>query len=412
MATHGKLKAIAVTRLTTTGMYSDGGGLWLQIKNGGKSWIFRFMLNGKARYYGLGSFDICTLAEARAKALECRKLLAQGIDLIENKQEQQLQKTLLSARKITFADCAVKYIESQRSGWKNPKHAAQWQSTISSYANPVLGELAVADIDLGLVLRVLEPIWNTKNETASRVRGRIESILDWATVHGYRQGDNPARWKGHLDVILPAPAKVQKTEHHAALPYVDMCAFMTDLRQRKGIAARALEFTILTATRSGESRGAEWSEIDLASKIWTIPAERMKAGKEHRIPLSESACKLLGSTLRISGTGSRYVFPSLKGSTLSDMTLTAVLRRMERNDITVHGFRSSFRDWAAETTAFPREVIEHAMSHQLKDKAEAAYQRGDLLIKRAKLMEAWAAYCEHSSGMAEVTPINVKNAQV
>ena len=188
MATHGKLKAIAVTRLTTTGMYSDGGGLWLQIKNGGKSWIFRFMLNGKARYYGLGSFDICTLAEARAKALECRKLLAQGIDLIENKQEQQLQKTLLSARKITFADCAVKYIESQRSGWKNPKHAAQWQSTISSYANPVLGELAVADIDLGLVLRVLEPIWNTKNETASRVRGRIESILDWATVRGYRQG--------------------------------------------------------------------------------------------------------------------------------------------------------------------------------------------------------------------------------
>ncbi len=325
------------------------------------------------------------LQKPEPKHSNAENLLAQGIDLIENKQEQQLQKTLLSARKITFADCAIKYIESQRSGWKNPKHAAQWESTISTYANPVLGELAVADIDLGLVLRVLEPIWNTKNETASRVRGRIESILDWATVRSYRHGDNPARWKGHLDVILPAPAKVQKTKHHAALPYVAMSAFMTDLRQRKGIAARALEFTILTATRSGEARGAEWSEIDLTSKIWTIPADRMKAGREHRIPLSESVCKLLESTLRISSTGSRYVFPSLKGSTLSDMTLTAVLRRMDRNDITVHGFRSSFRDWAAETTAFPREVIEHAMSHQLKDKAEAAYQRGDLLIKRAKL---------------------------
>lgn len=260
---HNKLTAIGVTRLSKPGMYGDGGGLWLQIKNGVKSWVFRFMLNGKARYYGLGSVDICTLAEARTKALECRKLLAQGIDLIENKQEQQLQKTLLSARKITFADCAIKYIESQRSGWKNPKHAAQWESTISTYANPVLGELAVADIDLGLVLRVLEPIWNTKNETASRVRGRIESILDWATVREYRHGDNPARWKGHLDVILPAPAKVQKTKHHTALPYVAMSAFMTDLRQRKGIAARALEFIILTATRSGEARGAEWSEIDL-----------------------------------------------------------------------------------------------------------------------------------------------------
>lgn len=409
---HNKLTAIGVTRLSKPGMYGDGGGLWLQIKNGGKSWVFRFMLNGKARYYGLGSVDICTLAEARTKALECRKLLAQGIDLIEKKQELKIQQTLLSARKITFADCAIKYIESQRSGWKNPKHAAQWESTINTYANPVLGELAVADIDLGLVLRVLEPIWNTKNETASRVRGRIESILDWATVREYRHGDNPARWKGHLDVILPAPAKVQKTKHHTALPYVAMSAFMTDLRQRKGIAARALEFTILTATRSGEARGAEWSEIDLTSRVWTIPADRMKAGREHRIPLSESVCKLLESTLRISSTGSRYVFPSLKGSTLSDMTLTAVLRRMDRNDITVHGFRSSFRDWAAETTAFPREVIEHAMSHQLKDKAEAAYQRGDLLIKRAKLMEAWAAYCGHSAGIAEVIPINVKNVQV
>lgn len=410
MAAHGKLKAIAVTRLTTPGMYSDGGGLYLQIKNGGKSWIYRFMLNGRARYYGLGSFELCSLAEAREKALECRKLVAQGIAPIEKNLEEQRSKILVAAKQMTFAECAVKYIDAQRSGWKNPKHATQWESTINTYANPVFGELSVADVDLTLVLKVLEPIWNTKNETASRVRGRIESILDWATVRKYRQGDNPARWKGHLDHILPAPAKVQTTEHHAALPYANMSSFMAELRQCKGIAARALEFTILTAARSGEVRGAEWSEVDMASKTWTIPAARMKAGKEHRIPLSDSAYKLLASMPQV--IGSSYIFPSTKNSALSDMSMTAVLRRMGHTEITVHGFRSSFRDWAAETTAFSREVIEHAMAHQLKDKAEAAYQRGDLLVKRAKLMQAWADHCAYSPGMAEVTSINTINAKI
>lgn len=387
-----KLTATTVAKLNQVGMYGDGGGLWLQIKNGGKSWIFRFMLNGKARSMGLGSVDVCTLAEARAKAHEYRKIIAQRIDPIEQKEEQVRRNMLLAAKSITFTDCAMQYIETQRSGWKNAKHASQWTNTIEKYAMPVFGNLSVSDIDLSLVLRVLEPIWNTKNETASRLRGRIEAILDWATVRGYRQGNNPARWKGHLDVILPSPDKVQNTEHHPALPYRDMAKFMAALRQRKGISSLALHFTILTAARSGEVRGAEWSEIDLESKIWTIPANRMKAGKEHRVPLSSQVCDLLNSIPKFEN--SNYIFPSVKGDKLSDVTLLAVLRRMEHKDITVHGFRSTFKDWAAETTSFPREVIEHALAHQLKDKAEAAYQRGDLLVKRSKLMQAWSDYCE------------------
>lgn len=387
-----KLSAMAVQKAKTAGYYGDGGGLWLQIsKLGGKSWVFRFTLHGKSREMGLGPVHTVSLADARTKALDHRKEIAEGLDPIEVRKSEQARAKLEAEKMKTFAECATAYIEAQRAGWKNEKHGKQWTATLETYAFPVMGALPVAGVDTGLVLRVLEPIWHTKTETASRVRGRIESVLDWATFRGYRQGENPARWKGHLDNELPARAKVQAVEHHAALPYAEIGAFMADLQQREGISPRALEFSILTAARSGEVRGALWAEIDLKAKTWTIPKERMKMDKEHRVPLSDEAVELLEAMPRIEG--SEYVFTAPRGGQMSDMALTAVLRRMKRGDLTQHGFRSSFRDWAGETTAYPREVIEHALAHKLKDKAEAAYQRGDLLVKRARLMADWARYC-------------------
>jgi len=276
-------------------------------------------------------------------------------------------------------------------GWKNEKHGKQWTATLKTYAFPVMGTLPIAAIDTGLVLRVLEPIWYEKTETASRLRSRIESVLSWATVRGYRQGENPARWKNCLKELLRARNKIKAVKNHAALPYVEIGAFMADLRQRKGISPRALEFAILTAARSGEVRGATWLEIDLQARIWTIPANRMKAGKEHRIPLSEDAVRLLEAMPRMEG--SEYAFPAPRGGQLSDMSLMEVLRRMEHGDVTQHGFRSTFKDWAGETTAYSREVIEQALAHKLKDKTEAAYQRGDMLAKRVRLMADWARFC-------------------
>lgn len=387
-----KLSAMAVQKAKTPGYYGDGGGLWLQIsKLGGKSWVFRFTLHGKSREMGLGPVHTVLLADARGKALEHRKQIAEGLDPIEVRRTEQARAKLEAAKMKTFAECATAYIEAHRAGWKNEKHVKQWTATLETYAFPVMGALSVAGVDTGLVLRVLEPLWHTKTETASRLRGRIESVLDWAAFRGYRQGENPARWKGHLDNELPARSKVQAVEHHAALPYAEIGAFMADLQQREGISPRALEFAILTAARSGEVRGALWAEIDLKAFIWTIPKERMKMDKEHRVPLSNEAVKLLEGLPRIDG--SEYVFPAPRGGQMSDMALTAVLRRMKRGDITQHGFRSTFRDWAGETTAYPREVIEHALAHKLKDKAEAAYQRGDLLVKRARLMADWSSYC-------------------
>ncbi len=304
---------------------------------------------------------------------------------------------------MPFAEAASKYIAAHEAGWKSAKHAAQWSATLEAYANPIIGRIPVADIEVAHVMRVLDPIWMTKTETASRVRGRIESVLDWATVRGFRKGDNPARWRGHLDNLLAPRAKVQKVEHHAALDYREVGAFMTELRVMEGLGARALEFAILTATRSGEVRGAVWSEFDMGAAVWTIPANRMKAGKELRVPLSPDALKLLNALPRISGTD--LVFPSSKNTQLSDMTLTAVLRRMGR-DVTAHGFRSSFRDWAGETTAYAREVIEHALAHQLTDKAEAAYARGSLFDKRRRLMADWAKHCGTVVKAGDVTPIN------
>ncbi|MGL4667405.1 MAG: tyrosine-type recombinase/integrase [Saezia sp.] len=394
----GKLSALGVNRLKDVGYYNDGGGLYLQIsKLGGKSWVFRFRLNKKKREMGLGAFHTVSLAEAREKALLCRQLIAQGIDPIDDRKTQKAHAAIAASNRKTFSECALAYIDVHKSGWKNEKHAKQWSSTLSTYAFPVIGDLYVETIETDAILRILEPIWLEKTETATRVRNRIELVLDWATARKYRSGGNPARWKAHLDKLLPAKNKVKKVTHFSALPYKEIHTFMKELRQRDGISAKALEFTILTAARSGETRGALWGEIDFTEKLWMIPKERMKAGKEHRIPLTDAAMRILEKMQEIkcvTKTESDFIFPSSKlNKPLSDMSLTAVLKRMDKTDMTVHGFRSTFRDWAGETTHHPREVIEHALAHQLKDKAEAAYQRGDLLTKRRALMEEWARFC-------------------
>jgi len=403
-----KLSPLAVSKFVKPGYYGDGAGLWLQVSpSGSKSWIFRFTLAGRQREMGLGAVHTVNLTEARAKAKECRQVLLDGKDPLEARKSTRLAETLERARAMTFDQCAAAYVKAHRAGWKNAKHADQWENTLATYASPIVGALPVAEIDTALVVKVLGPIWETKTETATRLRGRIEKILDWATVSKYRQGENPARWRGHLDKLLANPNKVAKVAHHPALPWHDMGAFMATLRAQEGVAARALEFAILAAARSGEVRGATWAEIDLDARLWTVPAERMKAKKEHRVPLSKHAVALLKKLPREGD----LVFPGAKeGKALSDMSLTAVLRRMQRADITVHGFRSTFRDWCAESTGFPREVCEHALAHSLPDKVEAAYRRGDLLDKRILLMQAWADYCAQPATAASVTPIRGKKA--
>lgn len=391
-----KLTPLGVSKATKPGYYGDGGGLWLQVSpSGSKSWIFRFTLSKKQREMGLGPVHTVSLAEARAKAKECRLILLEGKDPLETRKASMLAEVLERAKMMTFDQCAAAYIAAHRSGWKNSKHASQWENTLETYASPIIGKMPVALVDTALVVKVLSPIWQTKTETATRLRGRIESILDWATVSKYRQGDNPARWRGHLDNLLADPSRSKRTSHHPALPWQEVGAFMAALRKQEGIAAKAVELAILTACRSGEIRLATWAEFDLAAALWVIPAERMKAGREHRVPLSNAALALLESMPRMGD----LVFPGAKpGKPLSDMSLTAVLRRMKRGDITVHGFRSSFRDWCAESVAnsFPREVCEHALAHSLPDKVEAAYRRGDLIEKRTMLMQAWADYCGYA----------------
>lgn len=386
------LTPLQVKKMSKPGMYRDGPNLYLQVtKAGVKSWLMRYMLHGTAGSMGLGAVHSVTLPEARERARQARLMLMEGIDPAAEKRERLQSAKLAAAVQVTFDECAAKYIEAHRAGWKNAKHAAQWEATIEAYASPVIGTLGVAGIDTALVLKVLEPIWREKPETASRLRGRIESILDWAKVRGYRQGENPARWKGHLDKMLPARSKVRSVVHHAALPYGEINGFLSDLRAQEGIVARLLEFCVLTAARSGEARGATWGEIDFKNAVWIVPASRMKAGKEHRVPLSDATMALLKNLPRFEGND--YIFPAPRGGMLSDMAMTVLLRRMGRT-VTAHGFRSSFRDWAGETTAYPREVIEHALAHQLKDKAEAAYQRGTLFDKRRRLMADWATYCD------------------
>ncbi|MBP9714699.1 MAG: integrase arm-type DNA-binding domain-containing protein [Sterolibacterium sp.] len=400
-----KLTPLAVSKATKPGYYGDGGGLWLQVSpSGSKSWIFRFTLSKKQREMGLGAVHTVTLPEARARAKECRLILLEGKDPLEIRKASKLVEALERSKMMTFDQCAAAYIAAHRGGWKNAKHASQWENTLETYASPIIGKMPVALVDTALVVKVLSPIWQTKTETATRLRGRIESILDWATVSEYRQGDNPARWRGHLDNLLADPSRSKRTVHHPALSWQEVGAFMANLRGQDGIAAKAVELAILTACRSGEVRLATWAEFDLDAALWVIPAERMKAKREHRVPLSVAALALLESMPRMGN----QVFPGAKpGKALSDMSLTAVLRRMKRDDITVHGFRSSFRDWCAESVAnsFPREVCEHALAHSLPDKVEAAYRRGDLIEKRTMLMQAWADYCGTVPTVANATPI-------
>ena len=399
------ISALGVKKLSKSpGMHAVGGvpGLYLCVNMNpnstdmnpcfAASWIYRYSFSGRRRDMGLGSYSDYSLEEARHQASKCRSQVLQGIDPLDDKQQQKDAEKKAHSKRVTFQQCIESYLDAHGDAWKNPKHRAQWRSTLETYACPVVGNLNVAHVDTGLVLKVLEPIWKIKTETATRLRGRIESVLDWATVRGYREGENPARWKGHLDKLLPSPSKIAKVNHFSALSYKEIPEFMQQLRNQLGISAAALEFAILTAARSGEIRGALWPEINLTERLWLIPADRMKAGREHRIPLSDAAIEVLKRMKE--HYVSDFVFPGTKqDKPLSDMSLTAVLKRMERGDLTAHGFRSTFRDWASETTAYPQEVCEMALAHTIANKVEAAYRRGDLFDKRTKLMTDWANYC-------------------
>jgi integrase len=402
MSKREKLTDLSVKRLSKPGVYGDGGGLYVRVtETGSKHWIHRFTLDGKAHWMGLGPYPEVTLTAARHKALDARRIRLTGSNPIAERNAENAKKR----GSVTFQECADQYIASHRTGWKNPKHVSQWTNTIATYCGPIIGKLPVKAVDVGLIMRVLDPIWTAKAETASRLRGRIESILDWATVRGYREGDNPARWKGQLDHLLPKSSRVKRTTHYAALGYTQMGELMVRLRQQAGISAKALEFTILTACRSGEVRLAAWDEIDLDSRVWVIPGERMKAGKEHRVPLSDSAMAVLEHMNR----STKLIFPGrAEGKPLSDMSLSAVLRRMGRDDLTVHGFRSTFRDWASESTNYPRDVAEMALAHTIGDKVEAAYRRGDLFTKRTRMMEDWAKFCNQTQSGA-VLPLKRSN---
>jgi integrase len=393
-----RLTALKVQRAKRSGMYPDGHGLYLQVTEGGASWVYRFMLNGRAREMGLGPLHTITLAEARERATRARKLRLDGVDPIEQRRSEQAAQRVAGATAMSFRQCADAFIASHEAGWGSAVHRRQWTNSLAQHVHPVIGALPAHAIDTTLVRKVIEPLWGSIPETASRIRGRVEAILDWAKVRGYRAGENPARWRGHLDKLLPARGKVRKVEHHAALHYGELPGFMAALREQEGIAARALEFTILTATRVGETRFARWSELDLLDETWTVPSRRMKSGREHRVPLSARVLAIL-EAMQVHRHLDRhvddgFVFPGSKvGRPLADTVLLRLLQRMGRGDLTVHGFRSTFRDWAAERTNFPSEVAEMALAHSVGSKVEAAYRRGDLFDKRRRLMEAWAEYC-------------------
>ncbi|HTT99341.1 MAG TPA: integrase arm-type DNA-binding domain-containing protein [Rhizomicrobium sp.] len=401
----GRLSALKLKSLSEPGRYCDGGGLYLQVcSSGSRSWIFRYQLNKRIRDMGLGSAAVIGLADARDFAGQCRALVARQIDPVDERRKKQV---LAAANATSFEECARRCFDQKKVEWRNEKHTKQWITTLEQYAFPVLGSTSVGGVDTPLVLKVLEPIWAAKHETATRVRERIEIVLDWARARNLREGDNPARWRGHLETLLSKPALVKKTRHHPALPFTEIGAFMAKLKVQEGMSARALELLIYTATRTSEVLGATWSEFDLDRGIWTIPAARIKAGREHRIPLSKPALALVRELdeKRVN----EFVFPgwSLKVP-LSNMAMLQLLKRMERGDITVHGFRSTFRDWAAEQTNFSRDVAEMALAHAVENKVEAAYRRGDLFEKRSRLMSAWAEYCGKVPINAAVIPLSAK----
>ncbi|MBM3370116.1 MAG: DUF4102 domain-containing protein [Betaproteobacteria bacterium] len=391
-----ELTPLAVSKLTKPGTHAVGGvaGLALRVyPEGQRAWVLRTMVAGKRREFGLGGYPSVLLSSAKDRARATLDKIFSGLDPVEEKQRQRSALRAAKAKAVSFSKVAEQYIAQHEAGWKNPKHAAQWVTTLSTYAFPVIGSVTVASVDTPLVLKVLEPIWTKKTETASRLRGRIEVILDYATAKGLRDGPNPARWKGHLALTLPARRKVAPVQHHAAITVLEMPAFMKQLRGMDGVSARALEFLTLTAARSGEVRGMTWGEVDLINKLWTVPASRMKAKKEHRVSLSDAALLILESIKRVNGVN--LVFPGTRGGALSDMSLTAVMRRMGLEAVP-HGLRSSFRNWTAEMTSYPNEVAEMALAHTVSSATEAAYRRGDLLEKRRPMMTDWADFLKGS----------------
>jgi len=391
-----ELSPLAVSKLLKPGTHAVGGvaGLALRVyPEGQRAWVLRTMVAGKRREFGLGGYPTVTLASAKDRARATLDKIFAGLDPVQEKQRQRSALRAAKAKVVSFSKVAEQYIAQHEAGWKNPKHAAQWASTLSTYAYPIIGSVTVSDVDTPLVLKVLEPIWTEKTETASRLRGRIEVILDYATTKGLREGPNPARWKGHLALTLPARRKVAPVKHHPDIPVLEVPGFIKQLRGMDGVSARALEFLTLTAARSGEVRLMTWSEIDFRNKIWTIPASRMKAKKEHRVPLSDASVSILESVQRVDGAD--LVFQGTRGGALSDMSLTAVMRRMGLEAVP-HGLRSSFRNWAAEMTAYPNEVAEMALAHTVSNSTEAAYRRGDLFQKRVRMMSDWAEFTASS----------------
>jgi len=383
-----KLTVKQVAAITEPGVYSDGAGLYLRVRTSGRSWIYIGSFQSQRFELGLGSALDISLAKARERTDKIREALLDGKD-------PRVERARAKARSVgaqTFGAFAMDWLDGIEGDFKNPKHRQQWRNTLTTYAQPLFN-LPIAEVSTQDIAAVLRPIWRTKAETASRLRGRIERVLDAAKALDLREGDNPAQWRGHLDQVLGKRKKKTEVKHHAALPFAEVRAFMAELRKRPGVAARALEFTVLTAARSGETRGMTWGEVDLEAKVWTVPKERMKAGKEHRVPLSDPALAVL-CLLKEEGIGpADYVFPAPRGGSLSDMSMGKVLKRMGRDGVTVHGFRSSFRDWAGDETDFQREVIEMALAHGLPSAVEAAYRRGNAFDKRRELMAAWAEYC-------------------
>jgi len=410
-----KLTAASL-KIIRPGYYADGAGLMLQVTTGAdgeprRSWLCRCSVRGKRRELGLGSAERVTLAEARKRCAEFRTKAKSGLDPVDQARlEQEAREAAVAAeraRAMTFAQCARAYIDAHSASWRNAKHRTQWAATLERYAFPTFGDVPVSEVDRAMVMRVIEPLWGEKTETASRLRGRIEKVLDWATVRSFRSGDNPARWRGALEVLLPARRKVAPVRHHAAMPYADVPAFMGKLREGQNAATDCLQFMILTACRSGEARLATWREMDLDAAVWSLPASRMKANRAHRVALSDAAVELLRRRATNHGCArDQLCFGSdaKAGAALSDMAPTMIMRRAKLS-YTAHGFRSAFRDWCAERTGFPREIAEAALAHVNADKVEAAYLRSDVFVKRARLMQLWADFLAAPVTSASVTPL-------
>jgi integrase len=399
--TLNRLTALKIASTKANGLYADGGGLYHRVEGGSHGWVFRFTLHGRKREMGLGAVHTLNLVEAREKARECRKLLLQGVDPIEQRKQAHTAARLEQAKTVTFRQCGSDYIAAMESKWTNAKHRDQWSQSLEAFAYPTIGNLPVQAIDTALVVRVLQPIWESKRETASRVRGRIEAILDWATVREFRIGENPARWSGHLKHLFPA---VTKGEHHAALPYTEMPAFMAKLHADSSVQAHALAFLIFTAARLGEVREAVWPEIDFAARMWAVPAERMKAARLHRVPLCDAAMTILEQMQKLQRTS--YVFPGNRSDRpLGASTFNLLVKQLAGADVTIHGFRSSFRTWAAERTNYPREIAELALAHNVTSEVERAYMRSDMIEKRRQFMAAWAGFLAKPQPEGRVLPI-------